>query len=98
MFPVELCTVVILILSYKHFIACFSTNERSYARYHSLPGDNQPFFCFQPFALVQQERNAVVRSHGYEAKVEPHRTGSAGTAAVRSIPDGIHEYIDKFQL
>jgi len=39
---------------------------------------------------------AGVKSHGYKAKVEPHTTGSMGTAAVQSIPDGIHEYMNEF--
>ena len=36
--------------------------------------------------------NAGVKSHGYEAKAELHSTGSTGTAAVLSFPDGTCEY------
>ena len=55
------------------------------ARYHSLPLVTRVDFCF---ALVQQVTNARVRSHRHEAKAEPHRTGSVGTPAVQSTPDG----------
>ena len=53
-------------------------------------------FCFK--GLVWKVTNARMRSHGYEAKAEPHRTGCTGTAAVQSIPDVIREYMDKFNF
>ena len=55
-------------------------------------------FCFQAFVLVQHVTNDGVRSHGYEAKAKPHRTGSVGPAAVWSIPDGIHKYMDELNF
>ena len=64
-------------------------------RYYWLLGDNSRF-CFQAFALEQQATNAGVKSHGYKAKVEPLTTGSMGTAAVQSMPDGIREYMNEF--
>ena len=54
--------------------------------------------CFQAFVLVRQALNARARSHGYDAKAEPQTTGSAGTAAVQSTPDGIRKYMDEFNL
>lgn len=58
------------------------------ACYHSLPLVTRVDLCFQAFAFVRQSTNARVRSHRYEAKAEPHRTGSVGTAAVQFTPDG----------
>ena len=53
---------------------------------------------FQLFVLVVQVRNTGVRSHGYEAKVEPHRTGNSCTAAVRSSPERMCDCMEEFNF
>jgi len=53
-------------------------------------------FCFK--GLVWKATNARMRSHEYEAKAEPHKTGCTGMTAVQSFPDMIREYMDKFNF
>ena len=66
--------------------------------YHSLLGDNISFSGFQLFRLVVQATNTGGRSHGYEARAEPHRTGNVCTAAIRSSPEGMRECMDEFNF
>jgi len=61
------------------------------ARYHFISG-------FHLFTLVVQATNTGVRSHGYEARVEPHKMGNACTAAVWSSPEGMHDCVDEFNF
>jgi len=48
--------------------------------------------------LVVQATNTWVRSHGYEARAEPHRMGNACTAAARSSPEGMCDCMDEFNF
>ena len=48
-----------------------------------------------------QATDTGARSHGYEAKAEPHRTGNTLQQlygpALWSIPEGMHECMDEFK-
>jgi len=48
--------------------------------------------------LAVQATNTGARSHGYEARVEPHKTGNACTAAVQSSLEGMRDCMDEFNF
>jgi len=79
-----------LICSYCH-VFLFETNcYYSWQRYF-ISG-------FQLFALVVQATNTGARSHGYDARAEPHKTGITCTAALRSSPEGMRDCMDAFKF
>jgi len=76
------------------------TNEHSESTLPQLALQQYFISCFQPLVLVLQATNTGVRSLGYEATVEPHRTSNMYTAAIQSILDGLRlrECMDKFNF